>query len=133
MNRIPRWLYSRRVSPAQGLVEFALILPVLLLLVFVIIEAARVLKPGGRLMIVDFAPHELEHLRTEHAHRRLGIAESMMHEWLAEAGLTALKSNTLPPADGEGLTVSLWLAERPQRSEVESRLAKTRAKGTVAS
>jgi hypothetical protein len=84
-------------------------------------------------MIVDFAPHELEHLRTEHAHRRLGIAGSMMNEWLAEAGLAALKNNTLPPANGEGLTVSLWLAERPQQSEVAPRLAKTRAKGRVAS
>ncbi|MFZ0488079.1 MAG: metalloregulator ArsR/SmtB family transcription factor, partial [Arenicellales bacterium] len=30
-------------------------------------EAARILKPGGRLLVVDFAPHDLEFLRTEHA------------------------------------------------------------------
>src|SRR5262249_55550263 len=37
-----------------------------------LIEAARVLSPGGRVMIVDFAPHDLEELREQHAHRRLG-------------------------------------------------------------
>ncbi len=37
-------------------------------------EAARVLAPGGRLLIVDFAPHELEFLRDAHAHERLGFA-----------------------------------------------------------
>ena len=37
-------------------------------------EAARVLSPGGRLLVVDFAPHDLEFLREEHAHRRLGFA-----------------------------------------------------------
>ncbi|MGE0724688.1 MAG: ArsR/SmtB family transcription factor, partial [Alphaproteobacteria bacterium] len=37
-----------------------------------IAEAARVLRPGGRLVVVDFAPHELEQLRADHAHRRLG-------------------------------------------------------------
>jgi DNA-binding transcriptional ArsR family regulator len=37
-------------------------------------EAARVLRPGGRLLVVDFAPHDLEFLREEHAHRRLGFA-----------------------------------------------------------
>jgi len=37
-------------------------------------EAARVLRPGGRLLVVDFAPHDLEFLRDEHAHRRLGFA-----------------------------------------------------------
>ncbi len=37
-------------------------------------EAARVLRPGGRLLVIDFAPHDLEFLREEHAHRRLGFA-----------------------------------------------------------
>ena len=37
-------------------------------------EAARVLAPGGRLLIVDFAPHELEFLREQFAHERLGFA-----------------------------------------------------------
>ena len=41
-----------------------------------IAEAARVLRPGGRLVVVDFAPHELEFLRDEHAHRRLGFADA---------------------------------------------------------
>jgi ubiquinone/menaquinone biosynthesis C-methylase UbiE len=39
-----------------------------------IAEAARVLRPGGRLLVIDFAPHDLEFLREEHAHRRLGFA-----------------------------------------------------------
>ncbi len=37
-------------------------------------EAARVLRPGGRLLVVDFAPHEQEFLREQFAHRRLGFA-----------------------------------------------------------
>jgi len=39
-----------------------------------IAEAARLLKPGGKLLVVDFAPHELEFLREQSAHRRLGFA-----------------------------------------------------------
>jgi len=78
-----------------------------------LIEAARVLAPQGRLLIVDFAPHELEFLREEHAHRRLGIADEAMAGWLRRAGLKLLKSETLdspPRHGGEGLTVRLWLA-----------------------
>jgi ubiquinone/menaquinone biosynthesis C-methylase UbiE/DNA-binding transcriptional ArsR family regulator len=81
-----------------------------------LIEAARVLKPGGRLMIVDFAPHDLEQLRELHAHRRLGIAGDLMSGWLERAGLNLEECEVLPPParNGEhGLTVSIWLASRP--------------------
>ena len=50
-------------------------------------EAARVLAPGGRLLIVDFAPHELEFLREEYAHERLGFAGPLVAQWLADGGL----------------------------------------------
>ena len=53
----------------------------------VIGEAARLLAPGGRLLVVDFAPHELEFLREQHAHRRLGFSHAQMQEWFARAGL----------------------------------------------
>jgi ubiquinone/menaquinone biosynthesis C-methylase UbiE len=79
-------------------------------------EATRVLQPGGRLLIAEFAPHELEQLREEHAHRRLGIADDQMQAWLARAGATLKRHDVLPPPwikGGEGLTVSLWLAEKP--------------------
>ena len=52
-------------------------------------EAARVLAPGGRLMIVDFAPHELEFLRETQAHERLGFADATITQWLADRRLDA--------------------------------------------
>jgi ubiquinone/menaquinone biosynthesis C-methylase UbiE len=79
-------------------------------------EAARILEPGGRLLITDFAPHDLEVLRTEQAHRRLGIAAEHMAQWLARAGLNLVQHDVLPPPwrkEGTGLTVSLWLATAP--------------------
>jgi ArsR family transcriptional regulator len=75
-------------------------------------EAARLVGPGGRLLIVDFAPHELERLREEHQHRRLGFADEEIGRWLAEAGLEASASIALPP-DTAGLTVTIWTATRP--------------------
>ncbi|MNS95890.1 hypothetical protein D3C72_1301660 [compost metagenome] len=78
-------------------------------------EAARLVMPGGKLLIVDFAPHQLEHLREEHQHRRLGFADDEIQEWLTKAGLTADAPVALPP-DTEGLTVHIWAAERPAAS-----------------
>jgi ArsR family transcriptional regulator len=79
-------------------------------------EAGRLLKPGGQLLVVDFAPHALDFLREQHAHARLGFAREQVQGWLAEAGLAPLAGRDLAPAgarDGDKLTVSLWLAERP--------------------
>ena len=76
-------------------------------------EAARLVAPGGRLLIVDFAPHRLEFLREQHQHRRLGFADEEMRRWLSQAGLKAEPLKALPSANGEGLTVHVWAARRP--------------------
>jgi SAM-dependent methyltransferase len=74
-----------------------------------IAEAARVLRPGGMLMVVDFAPHELEFLRQEHAHRRLGFADADVDDWCRAAGLRPEPARPLP---GDPLTVVIWTARR---------------------
>jgi demethylmenaquinone methyltransferase/2-methoxy-6-polyprenyl-1,4-benzoquinol methylase/ArsR family transcriptional regulator len=76
-------------------------------------EAARALRPAGRLLIVDFAPHLQEQLRTVHAHRRLGFAAAEVSGYLRDAGLELLQQRDLAPEkeETEKLTVSLWLAK----------------------
>jgi ubiquinone/menaquinone biosynthesis C-methylase UbiE len=81
-----------------------------------IAEAARTLRPQGRLLVVDFAPHDLEFLREDHAHLRLGFAPEAISQWLSAAGLNVALHRTLPPEPGsEGkIAVSLWLARDPR-------------------
>jgi ubiquinone/menaquinone biosynthesis C-methylase UbiE len=79
-------------------------------------EAARVLAPGGRLLVVDFAPHSEEILRDKHAHRRLGFSKQEIAALLGQAGLNVTLHRDLEPQAKEGakLTVSLWLAQDPR-------------------
>jgi ArsR family transcriptional regulator len=74
-----------------------------------IAEAARVLRPEGVLILVDFAPHALEFLRDEQAHRRLGFADGEIAEWCRAAGLDPGRPRHLA---GDPLTVVLWTARR---------------------
>lgn len=76
-------------------------------------EAARVLKPGGKVVIADFAPHAIEFLRDEHQHRRLGFADKEVAQWCKAAGLSLAATRALPPRGESGLTVMVWLAVAP--------------------
>src|SRR5436305_2793199 len=72
-------------------------------------EAARVLRPGGRVLVVDFAPHDLEFLRDEHAHRRLGFSDREVASWFRAMGLAPAAPRVVP---GQPLDVVVWLASR---------------------
>jgi len=74
-------------------------------------EAARLLTPGGRLLIVDFAPHEREELRARDAHVRLGFADEALLRLMEEAGL---EGRVVEHLEGGELTVTIWLGERPE-------------------
>lgn len=74
-----------------------------------IAEAARILGDGGRLLIVDFAPHEREDLRSRDAHARLGFSDQQIDMWFRAAGL---ESGVCRQLEGGQLTVKLWLGHR---------------------
>ncbi len=72
-------------------------------------EAARVLRKNGRLLVIDFRPHDLEFLRSEHAHRRLGFTDEEVAGWFRGAALDAGEPVYL---EGDPLTVVIWSAQR---------------------
>ena len=69
--------------------------------------------------MVDFAPHELEFLREQSAHRRLGFAPEQIKRWLKQAGLALEATRDLSSGESdrpEKLTVSIWLGVKPAAS-----------------
>jgi ubiquinone/menaquinone biosynthesis C-methylase UbiE/DNA-binding transcriptional ArsR family regulator len=75
----------------------------------VLAEAARVTRPGGQIAIVDFAAHDREELRSQHAHARLGFSDEQMLALLSAAGYRAALPVALP---GVPLTVKIWTGHR---------------------
>ena len=91
-----------------------------------IASAAEALRPRGRLLIVDFAPHSLELLRREYAHRRLGFDDAEVSAWCRAAGIEDIRVQHLAAtgaSDAEKLTVSLWTgiqrADAPAHYELD--------------
>lgn len=81
-------------------------------------EAARVLAPGGRLVVVDLLRHDFEHLRSERHHRRLGFEPEEMSAWLRSCGLEEERPERL---DGEELSVIVWSARREAAADGHDR------------
>ena len=84
-----------------------------------IAEAARTLRPGGRLIVVDFAPHQSDVLRTQHAHRRMGFSDAEVERWCHDADLVDVRVEHLDASpdvvvcagtENAGLTISIWSA-----------------------
>lgn len=80
-------------------------------------EAARVLAPGGRMLVVDFAPHARHELRAEHAHAQMGFEGEQIAGWMRTAGLDGRLVESL---SGGELTVNLWIGERPALAQAEA-------------
>jgi ArsR family transcriptional regulator len=81
----------------------------------VLAEAARVTAPGGRIAVVDFAPHDREELRLAHAHARLGFSDAQMTKLLGDAGFEPVAERALA---GHELIVKLWTGRRRETGAV---------------
>lgn len=84
-------------------------------------EAARVMAPGGKLLIADFVSHKEEFLRDEFAHRRLGFSDKEVEGWFLAAGLAGTGTEIIAPkSEDEKLTVKLWLATAKPKTKKEA-------------
>ncbi len=82
-----------------------------------IAEIGRIMAPGARLLIVDFAPHDLEELRDEHAHARLGFSDEQIRQWFTAARIDCDLSDELA---GGALTVKLWRGVKREDSHLKA-------------
>jgi len=81
-------------------------------------EAARVLGPGGRLIVIDLASHARDDLTVKRAHRWPGFSDTAIHHFLTEARLDAGEAVTIPGP----LDVRIWCATRMHEAKADASL-----------
>ena len=72
-------------------------------------EVARVVKPGGRLLVVDMLPHEREEYQQQMGHVWLGFSEKQLSRFLTSAGFGDIRVRPLP-ADPDAKGPALFAA-----------------------
>lgn len=83
-------------------------------------EAARVVEPGGRIVIVDYLKHDKDILREKQAHRRLGFDPKQIGQWCEASGLEFVESEILPNDDPEGLKILICVVRDPSLHKVSA-------------
>jgi ArsR family transcriptional regulator len=84
-----------------------------------LVDVARVLKPGGRLIVVDMLPHDRESYRQQMGHVWMGFADDHVKRMLSENGFEQVRVVSLPPdakAKGPGLFVATGQKQMQPRS-----------------
>lgn len=79
-------------------------------------EASRLLKPGGVLLVVDFAEHEREEFRSDYAHRRLGFAEQEVSDLMTRFAFNASQATRVKGDEASHPDLLIWQATlKPER------------------
>jgi ubiquinone/menaquinone biosynthesis C-methylase UbiE/DNA-binding transcriptional ArsR family regulator len=116
---------------ADGEVDVALLFLVLHYVAdpkVVIAEAVRVLKPGGRVLVLDMMPHERQDLRQTMGHLWQGFESSMLGEWMREAGIENFRYNPLP-ADPDAKGPMLFAATGKRTAAADRTASRKKSEG----
>lgn len=79
----------------------------------VIREAGRVLRTDGRLILVDFAAHTEEYLRSEFRHHRLGFTDDEINQYFEASGFSV--QTEIRQLTGDPLTIKIWQAHKSNK------------------